>query len=163
MSSVFSVPSEINFASVSHSVKALQGKGLSDTLASLMLDTLAIRARKRVREELDRKGVTQRDIAGQLKWSQAKVAQKLSGRTPWTLEELDSLCFIAGIPPTEAVRDRGLEFCAELAPYELRLLENFRTLTPALRDVYLTLLNAKAGEARQARPRKPIIGKPRIR
>lgn len=141
----------------------LRTKALSLTLAQHMSESLATRTRKRVREELDRLGVVQRDIAGQLKWSQAKVAQKLGGRTPWTLQELEALCFIAGLSPAEAVRDRGLEFCAEMSPHELRAIENLRKLSAPLREAFITMLNAKAAEARQATPRKPILGKPRIR
>ncbi len=134
-----------------------------DTVLPLMIETLAQRVRRRIREELDRKKIVQTDIAGQLQWSQAKVAQKLNGRTPWTLDELEGLCFIAGISPVEAIRDRGMEFCAEMTPTELRMLEHFRKLAPTVRDAYLTLLNIKNVEARQATPRKPILGKPRIR
>ncbi len=123
-----------------------------------MIEHLAERARRRVREELDRLGVTQRDICGQLKWSQAKVAQKLTGRTPWTLNELEALCFIAGISITEAVRDRGLEFCAEMTPSEMRLLELWRKMSQADRDAYFQLMTGKTSggrsEQRRAAPSK---------
>lgn len=120
-----------------------------------MLEPLAQRTRKRVREELDRKKVVQSDIAGQLGWSQAKVAQKLNGRTPWTLEELEALCFIAGISPVEALRDRGMEFCAELTPSELRFLEVYRALSQLDRDAIAQLLTGKSKlltETRRAAP-----------
>src|SRR6185369_12540323 len=109
------------------------------------------------REELDRKGVTQPDIAGQLQWSQSKVAQKLTGRTPWTLQELESLCFVAGLSPIEAIRDQGLEFCTDMTPTEFRLFERLRQLTPSQLDAVIVLIdvasNTRAQERRAAAPR----------
>jgi len=122
-----------------------------------MIESLPDRARRRVREELDRKGVTQPDIAGQLQWSQSKVAQKLTGRTPWTLQELESLCFVAGLSPIEAIRDQGLEFCTDMTPTEFRLFERLRQLTPSQLDAVIVLIdvasNTRAQERRAAAPR----------
>ncbi len=140
-------------------MNVLQGLHLSDTVNRTMIERLAARARRRVREELDRRGVVQRDIAGQLKWSQAKVAQKLNGRTPWTLEELDALCFIAGLSPTEAVRDQGLEFCAEMTPTELRFLERIRQLDQTTRDAVFQLLDVKTKTRPQDRRAAPLTKK----
>lgn len=148
-------------------MNSLQSQDLSVTVCAIMIERLAERARRRVREELDRLGVTQRDICGQLKWSQAKVAQKLTGRTPWTLDELDSLCFIAGIPATEAVRDRGLEFCAEMTPSEMRLLEVWRKMSQADRDAYFQIMTGKATggktEQRRALPSKIVKKRQSVR
>lgn len=146
-------------ADLSHDVKPLQALGLSDTVKPNMIEPLATRVRKRIREELDRLGVAQADIAGQLKWSQSKVAQKLTGRTPWTIEELDALCFIAGIPPTEAVRDRGLEFCAEMTPTELRLLERIRQLPHADKDAIMRLLAVANNTRPEERRAAPVVQK----
>jgi len=138
-------------------VNALRDFNLSDTVARLMIESLPDRARRRVREELDRKGVTQPDIAGQLQWSQSKVAQKLTGRTPWTLQELESLCFVAGLSPIEAIRDQGLEFCTDMTPTEFRLFERLRQLTPSQLDAVIVLIdvasNTRAQERRAAAPR----------
>ncbi len=144
---------------LSHGVNSLPTQHLSDTVSGAMVESVARRVRRRVREELDRLGVVQRDIAGQLKWSQAKVAQKLGGRTPWTLEEFEALCFIAGISPTEAVRDRGVEFCAEMTPTELRFLEIYRGVSQADRDSVVQLLTGRsklAVEDRRAAPPKKV-------
>lgn len=139
----------------------LQTQHLSTSVGGDMIESLADRTRHRVREELDRRGIVQRDIAGQLKWSQAKVAQKLGGRTPWTLEELDALCFIAGLNPTEAVRDRGVEFCAEMTPTEMRFLEIFRKASQADRDAVTQLLTGRsklmAEERRAMLPAKKAV------
>jgi transcriptional regulator with XRE-family HTH domain len=92
---------------------------------------------------MKRQDLTQLEVAQLIEWTQSKVAQKLTGRTPITLEELSALCFALGIQPTEAVRDRGLEFCAELVPHELRLLENFRRVEPRIRESIAQLLDFK--------------------
>lgn len=152
------VPSRLFLADSSQDVKPLPGLGLSDTL-SPMIEPFATRVRKRVREELDRLGLVQADIAGQLKWSQSKVAQKLNGRTPWTLEELDALCFIAGIQPTEAVRDRGLEFCAEMTPTEMRLLERIRQLPQPDQDAIMRVLGVATKTRPHERRAAPVVQK----
>jgi len=130
-----------------------------------MIETLPDRARRRVREELDRRGVTQPDIAGQLQWSQSKVAQKLTGRTPWTLHELEALCFVAGLSPLEAIRDQGLEFCTEMTPTEFRLFERLRQLTPVQLDAIMTVLdvvgNTRLQERRAAAPKPKRGPRPR--
>lgn len=126
-----------------------------------MIETLPDRARRRVREELDRRGVTQPDIAGQLRWSQSKVAQKLTGRTPWTLQELEGLCFVAGLSPIEAIRDQGLEFCTDMTPTEFRLFERLRQLTPVQLDAIMTVLDVVGNtrqQERRAAPPKPKRG-----
>jgi transcriptional regulator with XRE-family HTH domain len=105
------------------------------------------RVRERLREIKAEKDVSHRDLAGFTGWSQAKVGQKLLGETEITLDELETLCFALGIQPTEAVRDRGLEFCAEMTPTELRLLELIRRLPRAAYDglLHFMQVNPKAG------------------
>jgi transcriptional regulator with XRE-family HTH domain len=127
------------------------------------MSELAERVRGRIREEMARRDLSQQGVADLIKWTQSRVAQKLNGRTPITMDELSSLGFAVGLQPTEIVRDRGLEFCSEMAPHELRVLERLRQLTPAMREAFLTLLEAKATEARQATPKKALLGKPRHR
>lgn len=107
------------------------------------LPPLNDRVRERLKDEKALKKFSERNLAEWLQWSQPKVAQKLGGRTDITLNELESLCSVLGIAPSEAVRDRGLEFCAELTPTELRFLENLRRMTQADRDAFLHLANVK--------------------
>lgn len=128
------------------------------------------RVRDRLREEKAKQKVSERDLAGFLEWSQARVAQKLSGRTAITVDELESLCFALGIRPTEAVCDRWLEFAAELTPTELRVLELIRRLPKPAFDGLLTFLNVpRPGsadtmiESRGVTKKRPSIGKPRAR
>lgn len=109
------------------------------------------RVRHRLREEMARLKRGQQDIADLVQWTQSRVAQKLTGRTPITLEELDALAFAVDLPVTELVRDHGLEFCAEMTPTELRVLERFRQLAPDQQHALMTILDVKATTKRQDR------------
>lgn len=102
--------------------------------------TLNDRIRERLKEEKARRHLSERDIGQLINWSQSKVAQKFSGRTPITCDELEALCFALSIAPTEAVRDHGVEFCAEMTPMELRYLERLRQLPPETRNALMGLL-----------------------
>jgi transcriptional regulator with XRE-family HTH domain len=109
-----------------------------------MSDPLSVRALRRIQEEMDREKVNQADIAGMLKWSQSRVSKLLNGKLELTVDALASLCFAVGILPTEAVRDHGMEFCAEMSPTELRFLERLRQLTPDMRDAYMKTMAVHA-------------------
>lgn len=124
--------------------------------------TLNDRARQRLKEEKTRRNLSERELAHLLRWSQSRIAQKFGGRTPITLDELEALCFALSIAPTEVVRDRGLEFCVEMTPTELRLLETIRSFTPDQRQALMTLLHVNLQsrlEARGATKPKPPIKK----
>lgn len=122
----------------------------------------------RIREAQQKQGLSQQDIADLIGWTQSRVAQKLTRRSPTTLEELEALCFAVGLSKVEAVRDHGLEFAAEMTPSELRILERLRQLPGWGRDAILALLRlaelTAPPEQRGATKRKPpISGKPRYR
>lgn len=119
----------------------LQTQGLSGTLPPVSTDPLNERVRLRLKAEKSRRHLSERDIGQLLNWSQSKVAQKFNGRTPITLEELEGLAFVLSIAPTELVRDQGLEFCAEMTPTELRILERIRQLPPDALQGLLGLLH----------------------
>lgn len=103
------------------------------------------RARQRIREEAAKRRLSHRTMAGFLSWGFNKVTQKMTGRTPMTLNEFDALCFAVGLQPTEAVRDRGLEFCAEMTPTELRLIEHYRQLPKHAAEGLLHFLQVTPG------------------
>ena len=139
---------------MSHDVNPLQTQDLSKTLpASMptkakagrlkMADSLNDRVRFRLKDEKVLLKLSERDLAGIMAWSQSKVAQKLNGRTPITLDELEAFCFALSILPSEAVRDRGMEFSAEMTPSELRLLEHFRHESEAMREAVATILRVR--------------------
>ena len=122
------------------------------------------RVRARLRDEKARRKLSERDIAGFVQWSQSKVAYKFSGRTPITLDELETLCFALSLQPTEAVRDRGMEFVADLTPTELRMLELIRQLPRPAYDGLLQFLQVGPTsdiEPRGATPKRSGYGKPR--
>lgn len=115
-------------------------------------------ARRRVRDEMDRKKLSQRDVAGILGWTQSRVGKVLTGRVQLLVDDLEALCFAVGLHLTEAVRDPGLEFVADMTPSELRLLERFRQLTAPEKDAYNTLLRVQSPSAeRRATMKRPII------
>ena len=114
------------------------------------------RARERIRVEKAARKLSERELADLLQWSQSKVAQKLSGRTPMTLDELDALCFAVGIAPSEAVRDHGLEFCSEMTPTELRTLQQLRRLPSITRDAIMHLVDVKTKTRAPERHARPL-------
>ena len=99
--------------------------------------------RLRLRDEMTRLKLSKRDVAGLLGWSQSKVAHILTGHVVLSVDDLADFCFALGLRVTEAVRDRGLQFCAEMTPSEFRTLEKIRQLPPNVLDSVMTLLDVK--------------------
>lgn len=123
-----------------------------------MAESPSERARLRIREEMARKHLSQRDLAGILDWSQSRISKNLNARIELGLDDLAAMCFGVGLSLTEAVRDHGLEFCAEMTPTELRVLERFRQLPPPIMEAVMTLLqvpsNTRIQERRATLPKK---------
>jgi transcriptional regulator with XRE-family HTH domain len=145
--------------------KVLPGKDLGG-YAQRPMTIRSDQARLRIREEMERQKLSQREVADMLKWSQSRVAKNLTGRVEMTVDDLDSLCFAVGLSIVEALRDRGIEFCAEMTPTELRALERLRQMPAEERDIYLHLMEVKAhtrAEPRGATQKKPIIPRGRTR
>lgn len=101
--------------------------------------TLAERAVLRIREEMTERKITQRDIADTLHCSQGRVAKILNGGVKLRVNDMGILADAVGITPVEALRDRGLEFYAELTPSEVRILERLRRRPNALQGALLML------------------------
>lgn len=113
--------------------------------------TLNDRVRERLRDEKDRLKLTREDLGTFCKWTPTKVSQKLNGVSPITVDEMEAFCFAMNLQPTEVVRDRGLEFVAEMTPTELRLLEIIRALPRQAFDGLLHFLQVQQGaEKRQS-------------
>lgn len=142
-------------------VHPLHGKDLTATVANVA--DLNDRVRRRLRDEMTDRNLSQQDVADLLKWTQSRVAQKLTGRTPITLDELEALAFAVGLSLPELVRDHGLEFCAEMTPTELRMFQLLRKLPINVRDSVFTLLRVPSSSKpdRHAKPLKRAIGKGR--
>jgi transcriptional regulator with XRE-family HTH domain len=113
------------------------------TVLMTLAADLSIRVRQRLRLRMAEKRYTQRDVAGLTGWSQSRIAKVLSGRTAVDIDELGAFCAALGMSPVETVRDPGLEFVADLTPYELRVLERFRAIDPKLQEAVATILNVK--------------------
>lgn len=128
-----------------------------------MAETLSQRARLRLREEMTKKHLNQTDVAGLLGWQQGRVSKILNGRIGLDVDTLGDLCFALSVPITEVLRDRGLEFCAEMTPTELRLLERLRELPVPMLDAVKMLIQISPTsiEKRSATPAKSVLGKPR--
>jgi transcriptional regulator with XRE-family HTH domain len=112
---------------------------------------LSDRVRQRIKDEMSRQHLSQRDVAGLLTWSQSRVAKVLTGRVEMGVDDLGALCFALNLHPTEAVRDHGLEFLAEMSPTELRILERIRQLPKPIFDAVMTLLDVYKTTAPQER------------
>jgi transcriptional regulator with XRE-family HTH domain len=106
-----------------------------------MSESASERARQRVLEEKDLKDISQEDIADMLGWTGSDVSKRLHGKVKLTVDDLEALCFAVGITMTEAVRDRGVEFCAEMTPTEMRLLERYRQIPRDLQDAFMKTIS----------------------
>lgn len=136
-----------------------------------MSEGFAERVRLRLKAELDKKrptkgkpGLSQNGVAELLQWDASRISRLLSGEQEMTVEDLGALCFALGLHPSEAVRDQGLEFLAEMTPTELRVLMAIREATPNMRDGILQVLGVRSTTARPeryAKKPKPLLGKPR--
>ncbi len=126
---------------------------------------LSEQVRLRLREEMARKEMSQRDVAGILDWSQSKIAHILNGRVELTVDDLAAFAFGLNLSVVETVRDPGMEFCADMTPTELRMFERMRQLHPTVLDAIMTLLDVKGTtkpqERRAAQPRAKRGPRPR--
>lgn len=112
---------------------------------------------------MERRKLTQTDVATFAGWSQSKTSKVLHGKIDISLTDVEVLANAVSLSLVEVVRDHGMEFCAEMTPSELTALKNLRDCPPRKREAFLTLLEATAAEARHAAPRRPLHGKPRPR
>lgn len=118
---------------------------------------LSEQVRQRLRDEMSRKEMSQRDVAGILSWSQSRVAHLLTARVEMSVDDLSELSGAVGLTPTEVVRDRGMEFCAEMTPSEMRFLELLRQMTKVQRDGLMQVVQMAAlgaTEERRAAPKR---------
>lgn len=102
--------------------------------------TPADRGLLRIQEEMARHKLTQRDMAKRLGCSQGRIAKMMKGRVNLRVNDLAALADAVGLPFSEVVRDRGLEFYREMSPIEMRILEAFRLWEPRFQGALLTAL-----------------------
>ena len=130
---------------------------------------VARRIRQRLKEEIKARGITQTDLGDALSkltrefWSQSKVGKVLNGHVGLQLDDLAAICEVIGISLAEAVRDRGLEFYAELTPSEVRIIEELRKDPPAKQFVIDTLHIRQTRVENPAPTPRPRLGRPKNR
>lgn len=124
------------------------------------------RARQRLREELDARDIGQQTLADALTkltgetWTKSKVNHVLNGRVQLLIDDADAIATICKLYLTEVVRDRGLEFYAEMTPTELRILDSLRKKPHVLRGILMLLQLDPAVELGPALPKKGTPGRP---
>lgn len=96
------------------------------------------------------KGITQPDLASLMKCSQSRISKILTADATLDVDTLAALCFHVGLPVTEVLRDRGMEFFAEMTPSEMRVLEAFRAATPTMRSGVMQVLGITIVEPARA-------------
>ncbi len=99
-----------------------------------LMESLSHRVLARIRHEMRDKKISQPDLAGMLHCSQSRISKILTEAAKLKVDTLGDLCQIVGLAVTEVVRDRGMEFVAEMTPTELRILEHIRGMSPRARQ-----------------------------
>lgn len=118
---------------------------------------LSEQVRERIRDEMTRTKMSQRDLAGIVGWTQSRVAHILTGHVEMKVDDLSAMAFGLGLSATELVRDRGMEFCAEMTPTELRMLERVRQLPKPVLDAVMTILQVAPNTRMEERRAAPNI------
>ena len=135
---------------MSQTLNPLLTKKLPGIVPSRMT-RLSEQVRLRLREEMARKDMSQRDVAGILGWSQSRVAHILNGRVEMSIDDLAEFAFGLNLSVVETVRDPGMEFCADMTPTELRMFERMRQLHPTVLDAFGSAHRAHASTEGVAR------------
>jgi len=120
----------------------------------LRMDRLSERVLARIRDEMREQGISQPDLAAMLKCSQSRISKILTAAAKLKVDTLSDLCLVLSLPVTEVVRDRGMEFVAEMTPTELRVFQQYRKLTPDMQETFAKLLSVRFVEPRRALDRK---------
>lgn len=120
--------------------------GIVSYNAGMPTTTASARVRARLADELRARNITQRECAERLTaetgelWTQSRIGKVLNGAVELRVDDVEAIARVAGIFLSEAVRDRGLEFYAEMTPLELRVLERIRQ-KPTTLNALLVLLD----------------------
>lgn len=122
--------------------------------------TAAERALLRVREEMNERHISQRDLAALLRCSQGRITKILNGGVNLRVDDLETLADAVGLRLTELVRDRGLEFYAEMTPSELRIFQTIRRSPKVMQGVMILLDIPGAPESTAVVPKRGKRGRP---
>lgn len=82
---------------------------MSELLEFPQRNTLADAVAANIRAEAARAGIRQRELAKRMGMSQAAVSDRYTGRTPWTLEEVETATRVFGVTVSDLVRLKGFE------------------------------------------------------
>lgn len=129
--------------------------------------TLSDRARTRLIEVRKQRNIGQQELAdmithqtGEL-WTQSRVGKLLSGAVELRLDDADAMAHALGLPMTEVIRDRGMEFYADLTPTQLRIVEYCRQSPELAQHVLAVFSHVEALlRAKQKRTKARRIGRP---
>lgn len=123
------------------------------------IEPFSTKVRERIAEEMRVKKLSHRDIAGILQWNPNKVHKLMNGRVRMTVDDLWWLAFAISVPVSELVRDRGMEFFAEMTPTELRAFQNLRASPKEYQDAIYKILHVRTSPTaeRYATAVKPAI------
>lgn len=110
--------------------------------------TAAQTALLRIREEMHERKITQRDLAEAFDCSQGRIAKILNGGVNLRVSDLELLAKIVKLDLVEVVRNRGVDFVAELAPTELAMLTAYRRKTHLQNAIQVILGIAKPSDAK---------------
>lgn len=106
--------------------------------------TPADRAILRVKEEMTRLNLSQRDLAKRLKCSQGRIAKMITGRQKLQVNDLAMLAEAVGLTLSETIRDRDLEFFAEMSGIEVDILLTYRKKSMEMKRAFMTFLGMEA-------------------
>lgn len=98
------------------------------------------RALLRIREEMQERKISQRDLAEAMDCSQGRIAKILGGGVNLRFDDLATLAAAVGVRLTEAVRDRGAEFFAEMTPTEVRMFHAYQRKSVAFQEAIQLML-----------------------
>lgn len=96
----------------------------------------------RLRAVREARGITQREMAQLVGWSQPTLSQRETGQTRLTIEQAEAYARALGIQITFVVREEP----APLLPEHQELLHRLEALLPRLPDVVVRTMRREAEE-----------------
>lgn len=124
--------------------------------------SLTARVLRRLADEMRQRHLTQADIGEAIGMTQSAVSKWFKRRVEIRVDDLEPLAQAVGLSVVELVRDPTMEFMAELAPTELRILERIRQ-RPHVRDALLVLLEMTPPKPPASPKSRSFVGRGRTR
>ncbi len=147
-----------------------ESEPIAPTRVTAYVDAVTISERivLRIKDEMDARDISQRDLAEILTrrtdevWTQSRVGKVLNLRVALRVEDVATVAAAVGLSLVEVVRDPGLEFYADMTPTELRLFQMLKRKPKSLDAVLQLVIGAPKPESDEtlALPPKQKIGRP---